>query len=120
MKDVAAFVDYSEFGLKNPVYLNLLRDPSALRSSGYYFQRDCICIGPEDAANNEWCQDQWHLKNEAFCNRDINACYEDVDACPVSAPSSRVLTEAACRCEPSSAGSRARCSRDVHPYYTCF
>ena len=87
------FVDFSEFGKQEPVYLNLLRDPASLRASSFYFARDCIC-NQEPAHGNpkdenydyadEWCKADWWRKSSAFCAETINSCYrtpQDVDRC---------------------------------------
>lgn len=78
------FIDFEETGASQPVYLNLLREPSSLRASSFYFFRDCVCNQQPahgDDYADEWCRSEWPRKSEAFCGTDINTCYADIDAC---------------------------------------
>jgi hypothetical protein len=36
-------IDFSAFGLPQPVYINLLRDPIRMQVSAFYFWRECMC-----------------------------------------------------------------------------
>lgn len=81
------FIDFAETGEEAPVYINLLRDPSSLRASGFYFFRDCVCNQEPahgDDFADEWCKGDWWRKSSAFCAETINSCYstsEDVERC---------------------------------------
>ena len=88
----AAAANGSSSSGRNLVYINLLRDPGALRASSFYFARDCICM-QRPAYNytirnsswyeiqDEWCKAEWHRKSEALCATDVNSCYADLDSC---------------------------------------
>ena len=88
----AAAANGSSSSGRNLVYINLLRDPGALRASSFYFARDCICM-QRPAYNytirnsswyeiqDEWCKTEWHRKSEALCATDVNSCYADLDSC---------------------------------------
>jgi hypothetical protein len=93
---------------RNLVYINLLRDPGALRASSFYFARDCICM-QRPAYNytirnsswyeiqDEWCKAEWSRKSDALCATDVNACYADLDSCRRTFPADAVRAPA---CQP--------------------
>ena len=95
-------------GVRNLVYINLLRDPGALRASSFYFARDCICM-QRPAYNytirnsswyeiqDEWCKAEWSRKSDALCATDVNACYADLDSCRRTFPADAVRAPA---CQP--------------------
>ena len=84
-------------------YINLLREPGLLRTSSFYFARDCICnqrpaynstkksdtpsLGAQVTdmitleIEDEWCKGDWHRKSDALCSADINSCWDDLGAC---------------------------------------
>lgn len=74
------YIDFAEFGRKQPIYMNMLRDPGSLRTSGFYFFRDCVCSGAAEPTN-VWCSAHWDKKSDEFCATTINTCYADFDVC---------------------------------------
>ena len=109
---------------RNLVYINLLRDPGALRASSFYFARDCICN--QRAAytwtsrdsnsswyeiQDEWCKSEWSRKSETFCATDVNSCYADLDSCRRTFPTDAVQ----CTCLPTSAAPQLGPSRPSLP-----
>ena len=82
---------------RNLVYINLLRDPGALRASSFYFARDCICMQRPAYTytirnsswyeiQDEWCKAEWPRKSDALCATDVNSCYADLDSCRATFP----------------------------------
>lgn len=77
------FIDFREFQVPNPGYINLLRSPGDLVASSFYFYRDCVCNQrPAEGHDyaDEWCKADWNLKSDEFCSEDINTCFADDDA----------------------------------------
>lgn len=96
------FIDFEAMGYARPVYLNLLRDPVSLRTSSFYFYRDCICnqrparmVTRADHvvnfshyhAGDEWCKRDWPRKSQELCALDVNGCYSNLAFCERALPS---------------------------------
>jgi len=75
------FVRFDEFAQNMaPVYMNLVRDPAAIRTSDFYFHRECVCT-----TRGAWCRTEWHRASPALCNRTIDDFYADMRT-PVAMP----------------------------------
>jgi dermatan/chondrotin sulfate uronyl 2-O-sulfotransferase UST len=37
------FVDFAQFGLPHPAYINMVREPVRMQVSAFHFWRECIC-----------------------------------------------------------------------------
>jgi hypothetical protein len=108
------FVDFQAIGLPNPAYINLLRDPVAVRSSNFRFHRDCICRQRPAMSTawpfDEWCKADWPRRNRRLCAMDLNDCFADFEEChrlvPPNALGGTVAAEFLCGTHPD-------CTRDV-------
>lgn len=74
------FIRFEEFGKPSPIYLNIVRDPVAVRTSDFYFHRECVC-----SVRSDWCRSEWSLRSPAFCNRTIDDAYANVTE-PIPSP----------------------------------
>ena len=83
------FIDFEALGFPRPVYINVLRDPIRVRTSAYYFYRDCVCNQRPAYKNSagfhqgqdEWCKDDWYRRSPSLCALEVDQCYADLDQC---------------------------------------
>lgn len=63
------FLDFKSLGARQPLYMNLLRDPLKMQVSDFYFWRDCMC-----SSRKEFCQVAWQSSdNMPTCSLTMDA-----------------------------------------------
>mmetsp|Transcript_63879 Transcript_63879/g.142590 ORF Transcript_63879/g.142590 Transcript_63879/m.142590 type:complete len:150 (+) Transcript_63879:1428-1877(+) len=81
------YVDFPRFGLPQPSYINMVRDPLAMQLSAYYFWRECFCVARQPFCVSALSQMQGDGDHQIrsmrhICSMGIDDVYAQVDPQP--------------------------------------
>ena len=73
------YVDFATYGMPQPTYINLLRDPLRMQVSAFYFWRQCVCV-----TRQSFCASVDYSAAAALCQPGygIDTLYANVSARP--------------------------------------